>query len=118
MGFAPADHPVIAVAIAVEGGGYGGSAAAPIARKIFDAWLLGKMPDGLEPLDSERGTTAIGITAFDGGDGAVREAGDAAVAALELMPVVVGLPAPAPAPDPGAPVPSATPPPTAPERPR
>jgi len=118
VGFAPADHPVIAVAIAVEGGGYGGSAAAPIARKIFDAWLLGKMPDGLEPLDSERGTTAIGITAFDGGDGAVREAGDAAVAALELMPVVVGLPAPAPAPDPGAPVPSATPPPTAPERPR
>ncbi|MGE8248403.1 MAG: penicillin-binding transpeptidase domain-containing protein, partial [Stenotrophomonas bentonitica] len=118
VGFAPADNPVIAVAIAVEGGGYGGSAAAPIARKIFDAWLLGKMPDGLEPLDSERGTTAIGITAFDGGDGAAREAGDAAVAALELLPVVVGVPAPAPAPEPGAPVPSATAPPTAPERPR
>ncbi len=118
VGFAPADNPVIAVAIAVEGGGYGGSAAAPIARKIFDAWLLGKMPDGLEPLDSERGTTAIGITAFDGGDGAAREAGDAAVAALELLPVVVGVPAPAPVPEPGAPVPSATAPPTAPERPR
>jgi penicillin-binding protein 2 len=121
VGFAPADNPVIAVAIAVEGGGYGGSAAAPIARKIFDAWLLGKMPDGLEPLDSERGTTAIGITAFDGGGATARDAGDAAVAALELMPVVVGVPAapaPAPAPTPGAPVPSATPPPTAPERPR
>jgi penicillin-binding protein 2 len=121
VGFAPADNPVIAVAIAVEGGGYGGSAAAPIARKIFDAWLLGKMPDGLEPLDSERGTTAIGITAFDGGGATARDAGDAAMAALELMPVVVGVPAapgPAPAPTPGAPVPSATPPPTAPERPR
>ena len=45
IGFAPADDPTIAVAIAVEGGGYGGSAAAPIARKIFDAWLLGKMPE-------------------------------------------------------------------------
>ncbi|MGX9190732.1 penicillin-binding protein 2 [Stenotrophomonas sp. Ker107b] len=121
VGFAPADNPVIAVAIAVEGGGYGGSAAAPIARKIFDAWLLGKMPDGLEPLDSERGTTAIGITAFDGGGATARDAGDAAVAALELLPVVVGVPAapaPSPAPAPGAPVPSATPPPTAPERPR
>ena len=34
----------VVVAIAVEGGGYGASTAAPIARKIFDAWLLGKMP--------------------------------------------------------------------------
>ena len=38
VGFAPAEDPRIAVAIAVEGGGYGGSAAAPIARKIFDAY--------------------------------------------------------------------------------
>ncbi|RRN59133.1 penicillin-binding protein 2 [Pseudoxanthomonas sp. SGNA-20] len=51
IGFAPAEDPQIAVAVAVEGGGYGGSTAAPIARKIFDAWLLGKLPDGLEPLD-------------------------------------------------------------------
>ncbi|TYT25827.1 penicillin-binding protein 2 [Luteimonas viscosa] len=49
IGFAPVEAPTIAVAIAVEGGGYGGSAAAPIARKIFDAWLLGKMPDPVEP---------------------------------------------------------------------
>ncbi len=45
VGFAPAEQPSIALAIAVEGGGYGGAAAAPIARKIFDAWLLGKMPE-------------------------------------------------------------------------
>jgi hypothetical protein len=44
VGFAPADNPSIVLAIAVEGGGYGASTAAPIARKIFDAWLLGKMP--------------------------------------------------------------------------
>jgi penicillin-binding protein 2 len=122
VGFAPAENPVIAVAIAVEGGGYGGSAAAPIARKLFDAWLLGKMPDGLEPLDSERGTTAIGITGFDSGDSNARAAGDAAAALLESLPIVVGLPsAPVPAPSPlapGAPVPAAAPPPTAPERAR
>src|SRR5690606_4720282 len=45
IGFAPAEDPRIAIAIAVEGGGYGGSAAAPIARKVFDAWLLGVMPE-------------------------------------------------------------------------
>ena len=33
IGFAPAEDPTIALAIAVEGGGYGGSAAAPIARR-------------------------------------------------------------------------------------
>ena len=119
VGFAPAENPVIAVAIAVEGGGYGGSAAAPIARKLFDAWLLGKMPDGLEPLDSERGTTAIGITGFESSDNNARAAGDAAAAALESLPVQVGLPvAPVPSPMPGAPVPAATAPPTAPERSR
>ncbi|HLM53146.1 MAG TPA: penicillin-binding protein 2, partial [Pseudoxanthomonas sp.] len=45
VGYAPAENPTIAVAVMVEGGGYGGSTAAPIARKIFDAWLLGKMPE-------------------------------------------------------------------------
>lgn len=45
VGFAPADNPTIAIAIAVEGGGYGGSTAGPMARKIFDAYLLGKMPE-------------------------------------------------------------------------
>jgi penicillin-binding protein 2 len=43
-GYAPAEAPTIAVAVAVEAGGFGTSSAAPIARKIFDAWLLGKMP--------------------------------------------------------------------------
>ena len=28
----------------VEGGGFGASSAAPIARKVFDAWLLGRQP--------------------------------------------------------------------------
>ncbi len=45
IGFAPEENPTIALAVVVEGGGYGASTAAPIARKIFDAWLLGKMPE-------------------------------------------------------------------------
>lgn len=45
VGYAPANDPTIAIAVVVEGGGYGASTAAPIARKILDAWLLGKMPE-------------------------------------------------------------------------
>ena len=52
IGYAPAEDPLIAVAVAVEGGGYGGSTAGPIARRIFDAWLLGELPEGLEPIDA------------------------------------------------------------------
>lgn len=50
IGYAPAERPAIAVAVAVEGGGFGADSAAPIARKVFDAWLLGKMPDAREPV--------------------------------------------------------------------
>lgn len=42
MAFAPVDKPQIAVAIVVENGGHGGSAAAPIARKVMDAYLVPK----------------------------------------------------------------------------
>ncbi len=46
IAFAPADHPRIAVAVLVENGGEGGIAAAPIARKVMDYYLLGKKPAG------------------------------------------------------------------------
>jgi len=42
MSFAPADKPRIAIAIVVENGGHGGSTAAPIARKLMDAYLVPK----------------------------------------------------------------------------
>jgi penicillin-binding protein 2 len=41
IAFAPVDAPRIAVAVLVENGGFGASAAAPIARKVMDAYLLG-----------------------------------------------------------------------------
>jgi penicillin-binding protein 2 len=41
IAFAPLDHPEIVVAVLVENGGFGGAAAAPIAQKVLDAFLLG-----------------------------------------------------------------------------
>jgi penicillin-binding protein 2 len=40
MAFAPVEDPRIAVSVVVENGGHGSSVAAPIARKIMDAYLL------------------------------------------------------------------------------
>ena len=46
VAFAPADKPTIALAVLVENGGFGAQAAAPIARMVFDYYLLGKLPKG------------------------------------------------------------------------
>lgn len=46
MAFAPAEAPKIALAVIVENGGFGAQAAAPIARKVFDYQLLGKVQRG------------------------------------------------------------------------
>lgn len=39
VGYAPAEAPTIALALVVEHGGSGSAAAAPVARRIFDAWV-------------------------------------------------------------------------------
>ncbi|MDP2229712.1 penicillin-binding protein 2 [Methylotenera sp.] len=59
VAYAPADDPTIALAVIVENGGHGGSAAGPIARKVMDYYLLGKLPipestktDNKKPRDS------------------------------------------------------------------
>ena len=44
IAYAPAEEPKIALAVIVENGGHGGSAAGPIARKVMDYYLLGKLP--------------------------------------------------------------------------
>ncbi len=52
IAFAPADDPKIAVSVLVENGGFGAAAAAPIARKVLDAYLLGEeaaAPDVRKP---------------------------------------------------------------------
>ena len=44
IAFAPADKPRIAIAVLAENAGHGGSISAPIARKVIDYYLLGKVP--------------------------------------------------------------------------
>lgn len=44
IAFAPVDKPKIALAVIVENAGFGAQAAAPIARQVFDYYLLGKRP--------------------------------------------------------------------------
>lgn len=41
IAFAPVDDPKIAVAIIVENGGFGAATAVPIARRLFDYYILG-----------------------------------------------------------------------------
>ncbi|MGR3897506.1 MULTISPECIES: penicillin-binding protein 2 [Pseudomonas] len=40
VGFAPADHPSIAIAVMIENGEAGGRVAGPVVREIMDAYLL------------------------------------------------------------------------------
>ena len=40
VAYAPADNPTIAIAVIVENGGSGSSAAAPVARKVLDTYLV------------------------------------------------------------------------------
>jgi penicillin-binding protein 2 len=56
IAFAPAEAPQIAVAVLVENGGFGASAAGPIARKIMDAYLLPRLPKdaAASPVDTPR----------------------------------------------------------------
>ena len=45
IAFGPVDDPKIAVSVLVENAGFGATNAAPIARKVLDAYLLG--PDAV-----------------------------------------------------------------------
>ncbi|MDX1634762.1 MAG: penicillin-binding protein 2 [Marinobacter sp.] len=49
VGFAPVENPEIAVAVIVENGGSGSGTAAPLARAMFDAWLVG-FPEAESPV--------------------------------------------------------------------
>lgn len=53
VAFAPYDNPQIAVAVVVEHGEHGGSAAAPIAGRIIQAWVDSKKPPRKPSVKSE-----------------------------------------------------------------
>ncbi len=45
MAYAPAENPKIAIAVVVENAGFGAAHAAPIARRVFDYWLMQQVPN-------------------------------------------------------------------------
>ena len=55
IAYAPADKPRLALAVLVENAGFGARAAAPIARKVFDYYLLGIQPTPLKPDKEDAG---------------------------------------------------------------
>ena len=58
VAYAPADAPKIAVAVLVENAGFGAAAAAPIARKVLDYYLLGKKATPVKVEELNANTTA------------------------------------------------------------
>jgi penicillin-binding protein 2 len=60
IAFAPVAEPKIAVAVIVENGGTGGSAAAPVARRVMDTYLLS--PQALQEQDSKGRSPGIIVT--------------------------------------------------------
>ena len=55
LAFAPADKPQIVVVAIVENAGFGAAAAAPLARRVFDYWLLGQYPSEADMAALQRG---------------------------------------------------------------
>ena len=53
IAFAPVEKPRIALAVLVENGGHGSTTAAPIARKVLDYYLLGKIPKPIAVVTDE-----------------------------------------------------------------
>ena len=62
IAFAPAESPTIALAVIVENAGFGSASAAPIARRVFDYWLLGQYPaeEDLVAVSKGQATAPIG----------------------------------------------------------
>jgi penicillin-binding protein 2 len=56
IAYAPADQPKIAIAVVAENAGFGARAAAPIAREVFDYYLLGKEPVPPQPAKEANAT--------------------------------------------------------------
>ena len=61
MAYAPAEKPQIAVAVVVENAGFGAASAAPIARRVFDYWLLGQYPSEEDMAATQKGQSASPI---------------------------------------------------------
>jgi penicillin-binding protein 2 len=58
MAYAPAEQPQIALALVVENAGFGAAHAAPIARRVFDYWLLGQSPSPEDMAATQQGQSS------------------------------------------------------------
>jgi penicillin-binding protein 2 len=72
--FAPAENPTIVIAAIVENAGFGAAHAAPIARRVFDYWLLGDYPSEEDLAAVQKGLASAPI-------GKPRKAADVPLAA-------------------------------------
>jgi penicillin-binding protein 2 len=61
IAFAPAEDPQIALAVVVENSGFGSEHAAPIARRVFDYYLLGQYPSEQDMEAVRKGQAAAPI---------------------------------------------------------
>lgn len=61
MAFAPAEDPKIVVAVVVENAGFGAVSAAPIARRVFDYWLMGQYPSQADLQATRQGLTSVPV---------------------------------------------------------
>ncbi len=61
IAFAPADAPRIVVAAIVENAGFGSAHAAPLARRVFDYWLMGQYPSEEDMAATRKGETTAPI---------------------------------------------------------
>ena len=94
--FAPLDAPRIALAVVVENAGFGAASAAPIARRVFDYLLLGKVPslEDVAATQAGQSTAPIGKQR-DAADLALPGAAAAAPASAPAAVAAASSPAPA-----------------------
>jgi penicillin-binding protein 2 len=62
IAYAPAEAPKLALAMVVENAGFGAASAAPIARRVFDYFLMNQYPslEDMEAVKKGQATTPIG----------------------------------------------------------
>ena len=61
VAYAPAEAPEIVVTVLVEHGGHGGSAAAPLARQVMEAYFKNRPPVQEAKLEAESGQKGAGV---------------------------------------------------------
>jgi penicillin-binding protein 2 len=61
VAFAPIGNPKIALAVIVENAGFGSAAAAPIARRVFDYWIMGQYPSNEDLAAVSKGLATVPI---------------------------------------------------------